>query len=146
LNSKLNLLEFGRKQKALKKNFVIQKSNLILVDFKTYNIFSFFDERARELPGEDLAPDELKSKLEHIQNRLANIEEVALEKELLLQHVTRLLEKQQERNGYSKVQFRVRNQSKYLLNSGTCSRSFSSNQQCSKSTSKQDSFCDGKSG
>lgn len=63
---------------------------------------NFFDERARELPGEDLAPDELKSKLEHIQNRLANIEEVALEKELLLQHVTRLLEKQQERNGYSK--------------------------------------------
>ena len=55
------------------------------------------------MPGEDLAPDELKNKLEQIQNRLANIEEVALEKELLLQHVTRLLEKQQERNSYSKV-------------------------------------------
>ena len=97
------MLEFVRKLKAWKKNSAIQRSNLLLVDFKSFVFFSFFDERARELPGEDLAPDELKAKLEHIQNRLANIEEVALEKELLLQPVTRLLEKQQERNGYSKV-------------------------------------------
>ena len=52
--------------------------------------------RARELGGSDMNILELKEKLESIQKRLANVEEVALEKELLYQHVARLADKQEK--------------------------------------------------
>jgi len=52
-------------------------------------------ERARRLGGSDLNIEDLKKKLEDIQARLANVEEIALEKELLFQQVDRLVVKQQ---------------------------------------------------
>jgi len=52
-------------------------------------------ERARRLGGSDLNIEDLKKKLEDVQTRLANVEEVALEKELLFQQVDRLVVKQQ---------------------------------------------------
>ena len=52
-------------------------------------------ERARRLGGSDLNIEDLKKKLEDVQTRLANVEEVALEKELLFQQVDRLVIKQQ---------------------------------------------------
>ena len=60
-------------------------------------------DRARELGGMDLNIVELKQKLEQIQLRLANIEEVALEKELLFQHVSRLVQKQENSSADGKV-------------------------------------------
>lgn len=52
-------------------------------------------DRARKLGGSDLNIEDLKKKLEDVQTRLANVEEVALEKELLFQQVDRLVVKQQ---------------------------------------------------
>lgn len=60
-------------------------------------------DRARELGGADLNIVELKEKLESIQLRLANIEEVALEKELLFQHVSRLVQKQEASSDRGKM-------------------------------------------
>ena len=48
-------------------------------------------DRARQLGGSDPDIVQLKSKLESIQLRLANVEEIGLEKELLFQHVDRLV-------------------------------------------------------
>ena len=52
-------------------------------------------DRARRLCGSDLNIEDLKKKLEDVQTRLANVEEIALEKELLFQQVDRLVIKQQ---------------------------------------------------
>lgn len=52
-------------------------------------------ERARRLGGSDLKIDDLKKKLDDVQSRLATVEEVALEKELVFQQVDRLVIKQQ---------------------------------------------------
>jgi hypothetical protein len=53
--------------------------------------------------GHDLNIVELKDKLEAIQLRLANIEEIALEKELLHQHVSRLVQKQEKSSDKGKT-------------------------------------------
>jgi len=60
-------------------------------------------DRARQLGGVDLNIVELKKKLESIQLRLANIEEIALEKELLFQHVSRLVQKQEANSTEGKL-------------------------------------------
>ncbi|CAD5119583.1 DgyrCDS8185 [Dimorphilus gyrociliatus] len=59
--------------------------------------------RVRFLEGKDLPPDKMKDKLEELESRLATKEEQILEKDLILQQVTRLAQRVQKKSDSGKM-------------------------------------------
>jgi len=109
LQEEMRQIDVARRKDPEKRDHEEELVNLQISLNKAQHTVSKLEEqlanpaRARELGGSDLNILELKEKLESIQKRLANVEEVALEKELLYQHVARLADKQEKLSKDGKI-------------------------------------------
>lgn len=77
------------------------QDRLIELDSKTENAND--PTRVRYLEGKDLPPDKMKDKLEELESRLATKEEQILEKDLILQQVTRLAQRVEKKADSGKM-------------------------------------------